>query len=79
MDPDVDAVRESLLEKLQLVKDVRDLQEFCNGLNVVIPLPKQGKVSAVRGLLLRHLTSKEIEELNDEGLAVFQDVLQQVV
>ena len=78
MDPDVDAVRESLLEKLQLVKDVRDLQEFCNGLNVVIPLLKQGKVSAVRGLLLRHLTSKEIEELNDEGLAVFQDVLQQV-
>ena len=78
MDPDVDAVRESLLEKLQLVKDVRDLQEFCNGLNVVIPLLKQGKVSAVRGLLLRHLTSKEIEELNDEGLAVFQDVLQLV-
>ena len=78
MDPDVDAVRDSLSEKLQLVKDVRDLQELCNGLNVVIPLPKQGKVSAVRGLLLRHLTSKEIEELNDEGLAVYQDVLQQV-
>ena len=62
MDPDVDAVRESLVEKLQLVKDVRDLQEICNGLSVIIPLPKQGKVSAVRGLLLRHLVSKEIEE-----------------
>ena len=78
MDTDVDAVRESLLEQLQQVKEVRDLQEMCNGLGVVIPLAKQGKLSAVRSLLLRHLTSAEMEGKDDEGLAVFQDVLQQV-
>ena len=61
VDMDVDTVRENVLEQLQLLKDVRDLQEICNGLNVVIPLVKQGKVSAVRSLLLRHLTSAEIE------------------
>ena len=75
---DVDTVRESLLEQLQLLKDVRDLQEICNGLNVNIPLVKQGKLSAVRSLLLRHLTSAEVEGEDDEGLAVFQDVLRQV-
>ena len=78
MDTDVDAVRESLLEQLQQVKEVRDLQEMCNGLGVVIPLAKQGKLSAVRSLLLRHLTSAEMEGKDDEGLEVFQDVLQQV-
>ena len=78
MDTDVDTVRESLLEQLQQVKEVRDLQEICNALNVVIPLTKLGKLSAVRSLLLRHLTSAEMEGQDDEGLAVCQDVLQQV-
>ena len=43
-----------------------------------IPLVKHGKLSAVRSLLLRHLTSAEVEGEDDKGLAVFQDVLQQI-
>ena len=45
---------------------------------MVIPLAKQGKESAVRNLLLRHLTSQEIEDTNDGGLQIFKDVVIQV-
>ena len=75
---DADTVRGSLLEKLQQLNEVRDLQEICNGLNVNIPPAKQGKLLAVCSLLLRHLTSEYLEQLDDEGLSVFQDVLLQV-
>ena len=75
---DVDEVRDNLLEKLQTLKDVNDLKEICGGLSVSIPLAKQGKVSAIRSLLVRYLTSETIEESDDEGLALYQDVLKQV-
>ena len=37
---DVEEVKEKLLDQMSLLKDVRDLQEICNGLGVNIPLPK---------------------------------------
>ena len=64
---DVDEVRDNLLEKLQTLKEVTDLKEICGGLTVTIPLAKQGKVSAIRSLLVRYLTSETIEASDDEG------------
>lgn len=75
---DIEAVRESLFEKLQMLKEVTDLQEVCNGLSVNIPPAKLGKISAVRTLLLRYLTSEDIEGRDDQGLAIFEDLIKQV-
>ena len=75
---DVDEVRDNLLEKLQTLKDVNDLKEICGGLSVTMPLPNQRKVSAIRSLLVRYLTSETIEASDDKGLVLYQDVLKQV-
>ena len=58
--------------------EVNDLQEICTGLNVQVSLAKAGKLLAVRNVLVRYLSLEEVEDSDDAGLQMFQDVSAQI-
>ena len=70
--------REDLVKGLHLLEDQKDLAEICIALEVQVPPNKAGKRSALFSLILKKLMSTEMEESDDSGLAVFQDIYAQV-
>ena len=58
---DIEAIQDEVFEKLQLL-DVSQLGECCVQLGVVVPPAKKGKKSAIKTLILKHLTSDAVEE-----------------
>ena len=73
-----EVAREDLVKSLHLVEDPKDLAEICIALDVQVPPNKTGKRSALFSLILKNLMSTEMEESDDSGLAVFQDIYAQV-
>ena len=62
-------------EVLQLVPKLAELQllEITDNLSLKLTdKPKSDRKKALRNLLKRHLESSELEDSDDEGLAVFQ-------
>ena len=74
MGDEVEVARAQVIGKLQQLQEVKDLQEICIGLSVNVPPSKYGKLLAVRNLLVRYLSSEEVENSTDGGLQMFQDV-----
>ena len=65
----MNVVRPQVVEKLQQVSTAQ-LLELCERLKIEVPTAKQGKKKALFNLLIRFLSSDEIEEAEDEGLSV---------
>ena len=72
-----DGAKENLLTKLQLLEP-KELGVVSIALSLTVPPAKKGKKSAMFNLIVRHLSSEDIEESDDNGLQVFQDLLKQV-
>ena len=61
MDRDLDTLTDDVCTTLQLL-DVKQLGQCCDSLDVVIPPAKMGKKAAMKTMLMRHLTSDELQE-----------------
>ena len=57
----LEEIQEEVFEKLQLL-DVAQLGQCCVQLGVTIPPAKKGKKTAIKALVLKHLTSDAMEE-----------------
>ena len=67
-------------ELLQLVPKLSELHllDLCESENLQLTKTKKDRKSALGNLLIRHVTSEEVEDTDDEGLAVFQRLLDQM-
>ena len=67
-------------ELLQLVPKLSELHllDLCESENLQLTKTKKDRKSALGNLLIRHVTSEEMEDTDDEGLAVFQRLLDQM-
>ena len=67
-------------ELLQLVPKLTELQllEVTNGLGLKLSKSKKDRKVALHNLLVRHITSEDVEDSDDEGLALFNQLLTQV-
>ena len=67
-------------EVLQLVPKLSELQllDLCESENLQLTKTKKDRKSALGNLLIRHVTSEEVEDTDDEGLALFQKLLDQM-
>ena len=61
---DFEALQDEVLQKLPLLT-VEQLEECCTQLALVVPAAKKGKRTAVRSLVLNHLTSEDMEQDGD--------------
>ncbi len=61
-----------------MLGDAKDLAEICIAMEVQIPPRKAGKRSAIFSLILKHLMSTYVEDSEDAGLALIQDIAAQV-
>ena len=69
-------------EVLQLVPKLSELQllEITDNLSLKLTdKPKSDRKKALRNLLKRHIESSELEDSEDEGLAVFQKLLSTIM
>ena len=62
-------VRAEVMNGLQLLT-VEQLEEGCTSLGLPVAQKKKSKFDAVLNVVLRHLTSEDLEELEDEGQSV---------
>ena len=69
----MDAIRQDVLEGLQQV-DIEDLLVVCAAVNVQVADTKKTNKKAVENALIRYLTSEQVEDELDGGLAIFQKV-----
>ena len=53
------------------IADLDTLVGFCDELRIAIPGSKQGNRSSISNLIVRHLHSETIEELDDGGYSIF--------
>ena len=74
---EADILKGMLLAKLHSL-EATELAEICVGLNVQIPPNKIGKKSAIYNLIVRHFSSEEVEDSDDNGLEMYQDTLKTV-
>ena len=60
-------------EMLQYVPKLSELQlqEICDSEGLQLTKSKRDRKSALRNLLTRYVTSEEVEDCEDEGLALF--------
>ena len=67
-------------EVLQLVPKLSELQllEVCDSENLKLTKTKKDRKSALGNLLIRYVSSEDVEESEDEGLAVFQKLSTQM-
>ena len=77
MEEDLDTVQDEVFSKLQML-EVAELGQCAVQLNVNIPPNKRGKKTAIRSLLMNHLTSDEVQE-NDQVGEIFNQLLGAVV
>ena len=64
---------ESILDKLKACS-VAQLGEVCVTLDIQIPPTKTGKQGPIKNIIRNHLTSEDIEESEDNGLALLKAV-----
>jgi hypothetical protein len=79
-DFDFESVQDEVLQKLPLL-DIAQLEECCTELVIPVPTAKKGKRTAVRSLVLNHLTSDEFEKDDDveEIITKLNDTLSTMV
>ena len=67
-------------ELLNLVPKLTELQllEITDGLSLKLSKKKKERKEALQNLLVRHITSEEFEDSDDEGLALYTKLLAQV-
>ena len=68
-----EGVRKEVVERLQLAS-TSQLNELCDRLKLKIPTNKKENQIAVFNLLMRYITSEEMEDSQDGGLAVMQQM-----
>ena len=68
------------IELLHLVPKLSELQllEITDGLNLKLTKKKKERKEALQNLLVRHITSEEVEDSEDEGLELYNTLLAQV-
>ena len=66
-------------ELLHLVPKLTELQllEITDGLKLKLSKPKKERKEALQNLLVRHITSEEVEDSDDEGFALYTTLLAQ--
>ncbi len=69
----VDVVKEEVFVSLRSLSSAQ-LEEVCTSINVIVPEEKKTKKNAVMNAVQRYLSSEEIEDSEDEGLQVFQQL-----
>ena len=57
-----------------LLLDETQLTTVCGPLSIVVPPAKKGNRSAILSLIMRHINSELIEESNDRGLDLFEQL-----
>ena len=67
-------------EVLLLVPRLTELQllEVTAGIDLKLTKTKKDRKAALQNLLIRHISSEEVEEQEDEGLALFRDLASQM-
>ena len=77
---DFETLQTEVLQKLPLLNVVQ-LEECCTQLAIVIPPAKKGKRTAIRSLVLTHLSTEEFEQDDDvlEVLTIMKDSLTTIV
>ena len=67
-------------ELLHLVPKLTELQlvEVTAGLDLKLAKPKKDRKEALQNLLVRHISSEEVEDSGDEGLALYTQLLAQL-
>ena len=75
-DSETDTVREEVLRMVSLL-NASQLAQSCVNLNIRVPPAKKDRRSALFNLVLRYLTSDEVEQ-EDEGLDILRTFKQQV-
>ena len=77
---DFEKLQDDVLQKLPLLT-VEQLEECCTQLAITVPATKKGKRTAVRSLVLAHLTSEEMEQDTDviEVLTQMKESLNKMV
>ena len=76
-DSETDTVREEVLRMVSLL-NVSQLAQSCVNLNIQVPPAKKDRRSALFNLVLRYLTSDEVEQEDDEGLDILRTFKRQV-
>ena len=67
---DWEVAKESVLAQLNLL-DVVELAAICGTLQITIPPAKLGKKSLIYNLVSRYINSEDVEDSDDQGLALF--------
>ena len=67
------------MEKQQLITklwrlSVEQLNELCTTATIEVPATKKTMLKAMRNAVVRHLSSETIEESEDEGMQLFQQL-----
>ena len=77
---DFESLQTEVLQKLPLL-NVTQLEECCTQLAIVVPPAKKGKRTAIRSLVLTHLSTEEFEQDDDvlEVLKTMNDSLTTMV
>ena len=70
----VKSVKKDVLSKLGLISDDQ-LEEILTDLDLKVTAEKRKKGDAVFNAISRHLSSEDMEDLDDEGLSIFLKVL----
>ena len=68
---------EELLEEVMVklkVLEVASLEEICEKLNLNVPVNKKGKKQSVRNIIIRHLSSEDVEDSPDGGEAILDQL-----
>ena len=69
--------KESVLQQLHLL-DAVELATVCASHQITIPPGKVGKKSLIYNLLSRYINSEDVEDSDDQGLALFTDMDEQL-
>ena len=73
----VDVERDAVIAHLRLIS-LTQVGEICTALNLTIPETKKTSKRAMVNAVLRYLSSEEVEDADDEGLEIFQNMLRQL-
>ena len=73
----VDVERDAVIAHLRLIS-LAQVGEICTTLELTIPESKKNNKRAMVNAVLRYLSSEEVEDAEDEGLEIFQNMLRQL-
>ena len=70
----VEVARKEVLDRLQVISAAQ-LEELCTRSHLTVVESKKGNQKALFNVMMRHLTSQAIEDSEDEGQKLFEDLL----